>query len=204
MLAWHLPSWRHVRFGMAELIGFGMFAFTARTPGFGWVTKWWAWCIIIPAGVLMALPDKREYVAAGAGWFARERRWVDIYDLTTVKLHLSAGGYSIELRDSAGRGVAKRMMTIQIVPEVWDLLYNGILHSAHSREIETNKKTRLLLHLPPNPPPTDAQRGITPPARATGLPVHETPAPEAPQIPDRRAKGRHVGELRAERRRRHS
>lgn len=94
---------------------------------------------------------RRRVVAGGAEWLhARPDRWVRTYELVAVKLH--AGGRLLSLSDAEGRTVTVRLRPAgrHTNPRLWDLVYNGMLHSAHARPLRTNRSSRRRLALAPN------------------------------------------------------
>ncbi|MGH3440270.1 MAG: WXG100 family type VII secretion target [Sciscionella sp.] len=115
----------------------------------GWMTTWWLWLIIL-SFLLLPLPQYRgSTLSAGADWVMRDGKdWVETYKLTKVKLGKYAGGYTLDLADWTGRRFTVNLYTIQSSPWVWDLVYNGILHSVTEGEVKTNKLAVQKLQLP--------------------------------------------------------
>lgn len=87
-------------------------------------------------------------MAAGANWFRRARRsWVATYDLVSVRVTKAWAANNLELKDSAGRGLSVKLTDIQENHRLWDLVYNGILHSVYSGRARTNQLARETLRL---------------------------------------------------------
>lgn len=162
VLEWYLGSWRQVRFVVIVWPLVMGTVLTAGAGAFWWVGEWWAWLfVILPVG-LFGWYEKVRNMSAGADWLVMNRKWVRTYELVAVNVTPAGIKYDLELKDTEGRWMHASMPNLQSNPALWALVYNGILHSAHAREIKTNDRTRRWLHLPPHPPPTEAQRGVVP------------------------------------------
>lgn len=132
------------------------------------VRLWWLWVLILgPIPLIVRDSNRDRTMAAGARWFKYRSSWLEIYDLVEVRMMVSGWTHDLWLTDSEGRRVHVPISSIQVNPRLWALVYNGILHSAHAREIKTNRLARKDLYLPPNDPPTPEQRcaAPTPPRR---------------------------------------
>lgn len=138
---------------------------TLRTGGIAWVTDWVAWVVVVCVVIFGVLVRGVPRFSAGADWFSHRKSWVNTYDLVRVEIIVTGPNYQLALKDLAGRLVHVKIDELQLNPRLWDLVYNGILHSAHSREIEANQKAIDWLRLPPHPPPTLAERQARDPSR---------------------------------------
>lgn len=58
------------------------------------------------------------------------------------------GRLDLEMDDRSGRGVTTTCLLIEKNRKLWDLVYNGIVHSAKYHHVETNKTARQYLGLP--------------------------------------------------------
>ncbi|OLT48255.1 hypothetical protein BJF85_13665 [Saccharomonospora sp. CUA-673] len=84
----------------------------------------------------MAAPMTVMTYAAGADWFMVRRtrwgrtahRWVDLYELTRIDARFLGGGFHLDLTDKDG-GVSVTFPEVQADRRIWDLIYNGIVHS---------------------------------------------------------------------------
>jgi len=76
---------------------------------------------------------------AGANWYKYGRRYVKIYELTSVKVKGTPGSWALDLRDAEGRKVWTELDPIPQNPRLWDLVYNGIRHSVRNGA-ETNQR----------------------------------------------------------------
>ncbi|HEY0805237.1 MAG TPA: hypothetical protein VGD84_09240 [Pseudonocardiaceae bacterium] len=150
VLAWYRASRR-----CAVMTGFWGFVLTAflltlrDAFQFHWVHYWWAWLSLLAIGFLVGLSQlKGTHCAAGAEWVQGRKSWVRTYELVKVKSGRSASGVDVAMRDSAGRELSLSLATLQQDRLLWDLVYNGILHSVIAGDAETNGRIHLHLNLP--------------------------------------------------------
>lgn len=124
------------------LVGF----LTLTYAGFGWIFVWWNWVIVAAAEVGGYLRARSSSCAAGAEWFLCGDRWVRQYELVSVKVRGKWQLRYLRLADRDGRKVSLLMRDAQAVGELWDLVYNGVLHSVASGA-EANASARRALKL---------------------------------------------------------
>lgn len=104
---------------------------------FGEMLKYWQlWIIVIVFSLLATGPFSYMGYSAGADWLQvdrvrwgkHKRMWVDLYELT--RIHATYGGttFHLELYDK-DIGFARSFQELQQDHRIWDLVYNGILHS---------------------------------------------------------------------------
>lgn len=141
VLEWYQDT---VRFSVASglLMSAIVVAFLCfRDWGFGWVSTWWLWIFVAIPPVWMYFVGKRYGISAGADWFAMKDAYVDTYDLVEVKLVGASGGlaWDLTLRDKKGDAVTVGLRDIESNRDLWDLVYNGIVHSV-GRGAKTNGK----------------------------------------------------------------
>ncbi len=55
---------------------------------------------------------------------------------------------ALVLKDRHGRRFQCQLSTLQANPKLWDLVYNGMLHSACHRRVQSNARAREHLPLP--------------------------------------------------------
>ena len=104
------------------------------------------------AGILITLTIGVGHCCAGADWFARGKPWVNTYDLTSIRVTIPQNERHLELEDSTGRKLKLQLATAQESQDLWDLVYNGILHSATNGDAEVNALAGASLRLlPPRP-----------------------------------------------------
>lgn len=120
--------------------------FSVVTWGFEWVTTWWLWLFFLTGPLLGIRVARSCWYSAGADWYQQGDNFVSTYYLGSV--HLRAGLIdNLELKDRNGNEVNAQLDDIQRNQALWDLVYNGILHSVRNGGAETNDRARLLLEL---------------------------------------------------------
>lgn len=128
-------------------------ALTLETRSLEWMTWWWPWAIAGGAALLLHFSG-RPMVCAGADWFKCDRKFVKTYELVSVKVSRTSPGDSswhLDLKDAAGRKTTTQLKEFQYNPLLWDLVYNGILHSVRNGA-KTNRDSREYLSLRPDRP----------------------------------------------------
>jgi len=109
----------------------------------------WAFIGLVSAG--LAWSSRTGACAAGSDWVARNDRWVRTYELIEIT-YRARFGPRLRLHDSAGRTATIKIESLQGDREVWDLVYNGILHSVIADGARTDRQLHLILDLPyPDP-----------------------------------------------------
>jgi hypothetical protein len=115
-------------------------------------TRWMAhpsmWAFIGTAAVGMTWIARERACAAGADWLARGRHWVDVYDLVRINQHNVIGDRWLSLRDSQGRRIRAKLQELHENPDVWDLVYNGMLHSTITGRAVLDHRLHRVLRLP--------------------------------------------------------
>lgn len=97
---------------------------------------WQMWVLCLATAILTSRPLTRTARAAGADWFMvestrfgrKKRTWVDLYSLVSVDAMFAGGGFHLTLEDQSS-GVGSTFPDVQADRRMWDLIYNGILHS---------------------------------------------------------------------------
>lgn len=150
-LAWTSRSWEGV-FGGAGFLGLLVGGvLTLKYGGFGWVVDWMNWLAILilsTLGVLFTVWGDGG-LAAGADWLRFHKEWVNTYGLVDVKLGVSRSRDTLVLRDNESREFSMGLKMLQDNPEIWDLVYNGMLHSVHYGGAAVNDRARERLLLDP-------------------------------------------------------
>jgi hypothetical protein len=90
----------------------------------------------------------RVAVFCWCGMVCGRKSWVRTYELVTLKNSRSPWGQHVRMRDSAGRELRISFSTLQQDGLVWDLVYNGVLHSVVAGNAETDGSVHLHLRLP--------------------------------------------------------
>ncbi|WP_374107757.1 hypothetical protein, partial [Rhodococcus sp. DMU2021] len=137
---------------------------TVLNGDFRWVHWWIMWVIMAVGAWMMFRATANHWTAAGASWVQWRSSWVDTYKLTRIRF--SADGYSrvLRLKDAHGNEIQSfKISEIQRNPDLWDLVYNGILHSVASGNCDIDAKTRHILKIPyelgPRPTRSERTRG---------------------------------------------
>jgi hypothetical protein len=150
-LEWTTRPWKglpsRVAFALAILVGF----LTLRDWGIGWMSEWKLWTTILVLSALAALfvVWAEGGLAAGADWVRYGKNWINIYELTTVKLGEPRARNRLILKDADGRDFSMGLSMLQTNPALWDLVYNGMLHSVHHGGATVNERARKELKLDP-------------------------------------------------------
>lgn len=117
--------------------------------GFGWVGDWFYWALLLGLVIVYFFHERLAVFSAGAQWFKHRKKWVRIYELNEVKIKARGPGWAIlVLSDRHGRRVRAPLNQLVQNRELWDLVYNGILHSVCAGCVRTNRSARKLLRLP--------------------------------------------------------
>lgn len=110
---------------------------------------WWLWLIAVVGSLVMFLAVRGKRLTAGADWFDENGAWIKTYELTSVRIIGAWGGDLLELKDEADRKVSVKLPHLLENRALWDLVYNGILHSACSGRATVTQLARERLRLPP-------------------------------------------------------
>lgn len=154
MLEWFYPDRTTRVISGLVLSAICALVYVIKDMGFSWVTTWWLWLILVPWPFVFMWSGRNARHSAGAEWLAYGRgSWVRLYELTSIKVTIVSGGMArkLELEDSGGRSLWVQIDDLQSNPKLWDLVYNGLIHSVHGSGAETNKRARDWLRLE-NPP----------------------------------------------------
>ncbi|WP_226435131.1 MULTISPECIES: hypothetical protein [Rhodococcus] len=182
MLEWDQPTLRDQYFAAAVMAGLSI-ALISVQAGFEWIHWWWYWTIVVTFSWIIFRACGNSWSAAGATWVQWRSSWVDTYHLTRIQF--SADGYArvLRLKDVHGNTIHSfKIHDLQANPDLWDLVYNGILHSVASGNCDIDAKTRRVLKIPHRTEPratrfTPKKNGTTPDplARTTGRPRNYVP-----------------------------
>lgn len=125
---------------------------TVNSWSFDWMARpsWWAFFgpLAFIGGWIMYKAFGKMWIAAGATWLQTGRFWVDVYQLTEVRIKAAGVNQMLRLKDSVGREVSVKISDVQRNQALWDLVYNGILHSVVSGSADPSRGTRTILKLP--------------------------------------------------------
>lgn len=122
-----------------------------------WLTYWQPWAVVIVFSIFATLAVRTTDYSVGADWLqGRKGRWVKLYELESINGELRGTVLHLNLRDRDGRAVLADTRHLKHTRLMWDLVYNGILHSAVAGEAELNANARGGLLVPY---PRDEDRG---------------------------------------------
>lgn len=177
VLAWHKSNKR----GKAALFAASMAILIVGTTfmrlagghsdPFDWMLFWQPWLLYIAGALVITRPATYLVLSAGADWvqlhqitfgITRRHRVVDLYSLEKIEADVVAGGAGLALTLQSARGTI-RLVTHdwQADRRVWDLVYNGILHSvAAGAEVNANARGMLELSRVPELRYPDGPRRI--------------------------------------------
>lgn len=152
VLAWYRSSRRFALRNASVGVAFVTVALWAGEGfDFHWVGQWWAWLILAVGVTLGAMGGVAERTgfqySAGAEWASCRRGWVRTYELAHVKVTTGQDPFLL-LRDRAGRRASFVARAMQNDGLLWDLIYNGILHSVVDGDVDMDAATRRRLRLP--------------------------------------------------------
>ncbi|MCA1676057.1 MAG: hypothetical protein LC799_29080 [Actinobacteria bacterium] len=142
LLEWYRDSRSYTYRLTAFTLGLMFVIGTVVSGGFSWMMDWVFWPILFFAPLMM-LFGRRHWIAAGAEWFASHTGWVKIYELTKVELAGSGVSPSLYLTDAEGRVAHAELRKMQANTRLWDLVYNGIIHSIHTRDVKVNTSAQI-------------------------------------------------------------
>ncbi len=137
---------------------FVMFLFEGDLGGLGY---WQIWIIILVFAYLASGPLDYQTTSAGADWIKWDynKRWyqrrarsnhLKIYELTRIEGYFAGGMLHIRFEDHEGRGADRQVGDLQRDRRIWDLFYNGLLHSV-ANGAEINRTAVELLKLDETP-----------------------------------------------------
>lgn len=133
--AWSLPIFV---LGITLLQGF-----SAR-----WMAYWSPWLVVVLGITGVYFSRRGTQCAAGADWLRRRKSWVRTYEIVKVTAHAYSNAVQLHLTDQDGRKVEISGSDLQENRDIWDLVYNGILHSVIASQAQTNGLLHQALNVP--------------------------------------------------------
>lgn len=176
-IAWYRTS------GRSNVVGFFVtlviFAFiisvitVAQGGGFfEWLQAWQVWLAVVLGSALIASPLRIQYQAAGADWFAwgqqrlyawwRPQKWRVLYTYEITEITADAHGATgifLTFTDLRGNEFTKPRSGLQLDQRIWDLAYNGILHSL-ANGASVDKLSQQVLEIPESAKRAKAQNWL--------------------------------------------
>ena len=161
VLAWYRGSWLVVAmYGGIGLAVNLLVLWAAEGFNFRWLGQWWAWpavAVIVSFAAMAGLAQRTGLQCwAGAEWAATRRGWVRTYELTEIEIRPARQYTYLSLRDQDGRHAAFLLSSVLRDGLLWDLVYNGILHSVVESGAYVDTGTRERLRLPTEDDRADA------------------------------------------------
>lgn len=129
VLEWFQESRRAVITGTAFLFLIVAGFLTVKAHGLAWMGVWWLWLILLVFLVPSYTSFRGKRLSAGADWLRFNKAWVRTYALTEVKAGREFAAVGLELTDADGRRLHAKLTELQQNRELWDLVYNGLVHS---------------------------------------------------------------------------
>ncbi|WP_026360634.1 hypothetical protein [Amycolatopsis nigrescens] len=156
LLEWFYPDRTTRLISGFFVVLLGIVYLTFRDGGFGWMGTIWLWLLLVPWPILFLVTGRNVRMSAGADWLAYGKSFVKTYELVAVDVVIDGAAHSLKIKDSLGNGIHAQVNDLQQNHELWDLVYNGLLHSVHVGKAETGKRAREYLQL--DYPPHLAER----------------------------------------------
>jgi hypothetical protein len=162
VLAWYRQGRRGAVAG-AVMVGAVVAGLGVLTRGLDSIELWPAWVIIVLTILLVYYIARKKNFSAGADWVAHDDKWVRLYELTEATGQATGSGVFLRLRDSGGRYLELKFITVISSDRlVWDLTYNGILHSVIAGGAKTNSLLHRTIKLPYPKPDRAGDRESSP------------------------------------------
>ncbi|MFI0355143.1 hypothetical protein [Actinomadura sp. 9N407] len=118
------------------------------TEAYGWMPNPLLWLPALVAMVAFAAGLYRKlWLAAGADWLRYGNSRVDTYELVRVSVNRYSETSILLLIDSGGSRVSIDARALMRNRDLWNLVYNGILHSVAYGGAAVDARTRALLQL---------------------------------------------------------
>ncbi len=163
VLEWLQPTVRDRYIGAFLIAAILVVYLTVINGDFRWI-HWWIMWVIIPGSSLLLFFGKGNHWTAAAPPGSNGTTAVDTYHLTRIRFSADGPSRVLRLKDAHGNKIQSfKISEIQRNPDLWDLVYNGILHSVASGNCDIDAKTRHILKIPyelgPRPTRSERTRG---------------------------------------------
>ncbi len=129
------------------MVGLVLGWLTIRDQGLGWIDNWTLWCVALAGGAFMYWRGGHNWMAAGSQWVQSGPQWINTYEIVRIRFSVDGLHRVIRLKDSSGQELTLELRNAQGHPLLWDLVYNGLLHSVASGHCDISKKARKVLKL---------------------------------------------------------
>lgn len=149
VLEWYRHSQRYaIGMGVAAFVVIGILIGFRQGLDYSWLSIPWMWLFLAVAGLGMYGIFRQVDPAAGADWLKVGRMWVLLYELTDIKVRHRGMSMHLDLKDSGNRSLQVRVDELQEDRDLWDLVYNGLLHSTVVNGAKTNHAVHSQLKVP--------------------------------------------------------
>lgn len=116
------------------------------------LTYWWITfpVAVIAGGLIYFTSSRTPPIAAGARWMRKGRNFVRLYELNKVwyTVHPFGTDGSMRFTDKRGGDLSVKVSTLMENPLLFDLVRNGVLHSAIKDHADMNRQARNHLDIP--------------------------------------------------------
>ncbi|MBN9741002.1 hypothetical protein DMP23_07740 [Amycolatopsis sp. A1MSW2902] len=137
--------------GLALMLALVAGVSLVRGQGLSAFTYWQIWVVVAVFTFLMTSPFTYLTYAAGADWLLVERSrwgikkrvWLDLYNLTKIDASYGGTTFHLWLYNREG-GFSRSSHELQLDRRIWDLVYNGILHSVANGAQVSNQAIGIL------------------------------------------------------------
>lgn len=152
VLEWYRHSQRYaIGMGVAGTVVIGIGIGFRQGLDYSWLSIPWMWLFLAVAGLGMYGIFRKVDPAVGADWLKVGRTWVPLYELADIKVRHRGMSMHLDLKDGAHRKVQVRVDELQEDRDMWDLVYNGLLHSVLVNCASTNTAVHSRLKVPEPP-----------------------------------------------------
>jgi hypothetical protein len=151
VLMWHRSSRNQtVLYAFSLLMLWLLLAWLRGPFSFALLAYWWAYVVPVAIVVLSPFAMRKTYPrSAGVEWLrSLDDDWVRTYELSKIVMRKLFFQQLLVLTDSDGRELAMTLVPLQEDRLMWDLVYNGILHSVITGGAEASEDVHRRLDLP--------------------------------------------------------
>lgn len=138
-LVWKSPDqFRQVKVGALGFVVLALGVFALQGFDRTWMSFALPWLVILVGSVLVGLRARDKPIAVGAEWLRAGRERVQLYELTEIGTTRWKSELFLLLTDRDGRRLGVNAEELRAHPPMYDLVYNGMLHSAVAGGAETD------------------------------------------------------------------
>ncbi|WP_183130497.1 hypothetical protein [Rhodococcus sp. SBT000017] len=115
--------------------------------GFEWTSNWFLWVFITVICVAMYFHLKKDRVVAGSRWVQQRDEWISTYEITKIRSTTVGLNRASKIEDVHGNKLILVLRDAQMNPLLWNLVYNGIVHSVAHGNCDISKAARRILKI---------------------------------------------------------